>query len=600
MLYPILTETRSIIDLCGVWNFKLDTGNGLQEEWYNDYLTDPIRMAVPSSFNDAGVTTDIRNHVGWVWYERDFIVPNLLLKERMVLRFGSATHKAIVYINGKLITEHTGGFTPFETEINSVVHAGKNRLTVAVNNIVDETTLPMGSYSEMQVSGRGKVAKNSPYFDFFNYAGIHRPVKIYTTPKEAYVKDVTIVTDQNASAGMVRYEASVEGVAKIKVTCVDQSGTTVGEAQGASGTFMIDNVKSWEPLKAYLYQLKIELLLQDGQVVDVYEQPFGVRTVEVKNGQFLINNKPFYFKGFGKHEDTSINGRGLNEAANVMDFNLMKWIGSNSFRTAHYPYSEEIMRLADKEGIVVIDETPAVGLHLSFNITAKHGPKRNTWDVLKTQDIHQQVVRELIARDKNHPCVVMWCIANEPASEEDGALEYFKPLVELAKELDLQKRPVTIVNIAMATPDKDKVAELVDVLCLNRYYGWYVFGGDFETAKDVLRQELNEWNKRCPGKPIMMTEYGADTIAGLHDVDPVMFTEEYQVEYLRANHEVFDEFKHFVGEHVWNFADFQTSQGIVRVQGNKKGVFTRDRKPKAAAHELRRRWMDIPDFGYKA
>ncbi|MDQ8735621.1 beta-glucuronidase [Paenibacillus sp. LHD-38] len=599
MLYPIVTETRSIIDLSGIWNFSLDSGNGFQEEWYNDYLKDPISMSVPSSFNDVGVTADIRNHVGWVWYERDFTVPNLLFSERIVIRFGSATHKAQVYVNGKLVVEHIGGFTPFEAEINAFLQAGKNRLTVAVNNIVDETTLPMGSYSERELPGVGKIVKNNPYFDFFNYGGLHRPVKIYTTSKAAYVKDVSIVTDLNTSIGTVRYEASIEGQAQVKVTCVDQSGAIVAETQGQSGTITIDNVKTWEPLNAYLYQLKLEIM-QDGQVIDVYEQPFGVRTVEVKDGQFLINNKPFYFKGFGKHEDTPLNGRGLNEAANVMDFRLMKWMGANSFRTAHYPYSEEVMRLADKEGIVVIDETPAVGLHLNFNVAPTQGPKRNTWEVLKTQETHKEVVRELIARDKNHPSVVMWCIANEPASEEDGAEEYFRPLVELAKELDPQKRPVTIVNMMNATPDKDKVAELVDVLCLNRYYGWYAFGGDFDTAKALLRQELNGWVKRCPGKPIVMTEYGADTIAGLHDVDPVMFTEEYQVEYLRANHEVFDEFEHFVGEQVWNFADFQTSQGIIRVQGNKKGIFTRERKPKAAAHELRRRWQTIPDFGYKS
>ncbi|HZG87986.1 beta-glucuronidase [Paenibacillus sp.] len=598
MLYPIVTESRNVIDLSGIWNFKLDQGTGFEEEWYRAQLADPIRMAVPASFNDAGVAADIRNHVGWVWYEREFTVPALLHSQRLVLRFGSATHKAKVYVNGELAVEHTGGFTPFEAEINSLVQTGKNRLTVAVNNIVDETTLPMGTYSETEMPGVGKVVKNSPYFDFFNYAGLHRPVKIYTTPKFSYIKDISIVTELDGSTGVVRYETTIEGDAQIKATCVDASGAVVGECRGASGTIRIENVKLWVPLQSYLYQLKVETV-QDGQVVDVYEQPFGVRTVEVRDGKFLINNKPFYFKGFGKHEDTPLNGRGLNEAANVMDFRLMRWIGANSFRTAHYPYSEEIMRLADQEGIVVIDETPAVGMHLSFNVTPTQGPKRNTWEVLKTQEIHQQVVREMIARDKNHPCVVMWCIANEPASEEDGAEEYFRPLVELARSLDPQKRPVTIVNMMMATPDKDKVAELVDVLCLNRYYGWYAFGGDFATAKALLRRELGAWVQRCPGKPIMMTEYGADTIAGFHDVDPVMFTEEYQVEYLRANHEVFDELKEFVGEHVWNFADFQTSQGIVRVQGNKKGVFTRERKPKAAAHELRRRWQTIPDFGYK-
>ena len=222
-----------------------------------------------------------------------------------------------------------------------------------------------------------------------------------------------------------------------------------------------------------------------------------------------------------------------------------------------------------------------------------------TWKELKTFGHHQQVIKELIERDKNHPSVVMWNVANEPASEEEGAFEYFKPLVELAKELDPQKRPITLVTQIESSPEKDQVAELLDILTFNRYYGWYVDGGDFASAKEKLRAEFNGWLKRCPNKPFMMTEYGADTVAGLHDVEPVMFTEEYQVEFYRANHEVFDEYTQFVGEQVWNFADFATSQGIIRVQGNKKGIFTRERKPKYVAHELRRRWTAIPDFYYK-
>lgn len=597
MLYPIVTESRGIVDLNGIWNFKLDFGKGFQEKWYESPLTDTINMSVPSSFNDVGVTADIRNHVGWVWYERNFTVPSLLFSERIVLRFGSATHKAKVYVNGELVVEHQGGFTPFEAEINRFLTGGKNRLTVAVNNIVDESTLPVGNYSEQEIPGLGKVVRNSPNFDFFNYAGIHRPVKIYTTP-HTYVKDVAVVTDFKETTGNVRYEVEIVGEAQVKAAVMDESGAIVAESSGLYDTISINEVKLWEPLNSYLYTLKVELI-KDGKVVDVYEQPFGVRTVQVKAGKFLINNKPFYFKGFGKHEDTPIHGRGFDEAANVLDFCLMKWIGANSFRTSHYPYSEELMRLADKEGIVVIDETPAVGLHLNFMMIFGGERKINTWEKLKTSEHHQDVIRELIARNKNHPCVVMWSIANEPASEEEGAYEYFKPLVDLAKEIDPQKRPVTIVTHLGSTPDICKVAELVDVLALNRYYGWYVQGGDLEVAKIKLREEFNGWQKRCPGKPIIMTEYGADTVAGLHDVDPVMFTEEYQVEYLRANHEVFDEFDNFVGEQVWNFADFNTSQGIIRVQGNKKGIFTRDRKPKYAAHELRKRWLSIPQYGYK-
>ncbi|MCR8636521.1 beta-glucuronidase [Paenibacillus radicis (ex Xue et al. 2023)] len=598
MLYPIVTETRGIIDLNGIWNFKLDEGKGFQEKWFESYLTDTITMPVPASYNDVGVSSAIRNHIGWVWYERDITVPSLMLSERIVLRFGSATHTAKVYMNGTLILEHQGGFTPFEAEINAYLQTGKNRLTVTVNNIVDETTLPIGNYSEKEVTGLGKIVRNNPNFDFFNYAGIHRPVKIYTTP-HTYIKDVSIVTELNETTGAVNYAVDTVGEAQIRVAVIDESHTIIEQASGQSGTIFIKDAKLWEPLQAYLYTLKVELV-KDGQVIDSYEQPFGVRSIEVKDGKFLINNKPFYFKGFGKHEDSPIHGRGFDEAANSIDFRLMKWIGANSFRTAHYPYSEELMRLADKEGLVVIDEVPAVGLHLNFMATLFGGaPRRKTWEELQTQEQHQQVIRELIARDKNHPCVVMWSIANEPASEEEGAAEYFKPLVDLAKELDPQKRPVTIVTHLWSTPDKCKVAELVDVLALNRYYGWYTEGGDWEVAKHKLREEFKGWNERCPGKPIMMTEYGADTVAGLHDVDPVMFTEEFQVEYLKANHEIFDEFDNFVGEQVWNFADFSTSQGVLRVQGNKKGIFTRDRKPKYAAHELRKRWLAIPEFGYK-
>lgn len=599
MLYPIMTESRSIIDLNGIWNFKLDKGEGFAQKWYESNLKDTIKMAVPSSYNDLIEYEEVRDHVGWVWYERSFTIHKSLLDERIVLRFGSVTHEAKVYLNGKFLVEHRGGFTPFEVEINEFLVLGENRLTVAVNNIVDETTLPVGFLKETEVNGK-KVIKNLVNFDFFNYAGIHRPVKIYTTPK-TYLKDVTIVSRFEESNGYVNYEVEISGEADVEISIIDEENNIVATHKGINGEVTIENVKLWEPMNAYLYKLKIDLV-KDGTLIDTYTEEFGVRTVEVKDGKFLINNKPFYFKGFGKHEDSCINGRGFNEAVNIKDFNLMKWIGANSFRTSHYPYSEEIMRLADREGIVVIDETPAVGLHLNFIATGGifgDGVKRDTWKEIGTKEAHEQILKELVKRDKNHPSVVMWSVANEPDSDSEGAKEYFEPLIKLTKELDPQKRPVTIVTYLMSTPDKCKVGDIVDVLCLNRYYGWYVAGGDLEEAKRMLKQELDGWKRRCPDKPIMFTEYGADTISGMHDTLPVMFTEEYQVEYYKANHEVVDKCRNFVGEQAWNFADFATSQGILRVQGNKKGIFTRERKPKMIAYALRERWNNIPDFGYK-
>ena len=597
MLYPVITESRNVLDLNGIWDFKLDNGNGLNEEWYKAKLENTMTMAVPSSYNDLKEGQDFRDHMGYVWYEREIIISKRLLEERVVLRLASATHHAKVYINGVFAVEHRGGFLPFEVEINELVSVGKNRITVAVDNVLDETTMPVGLVVKTKLPNGDVKVENKPNFDFFNYAGLNRPIKIYTTPKN-YIDDVEIVTDINELTGIVKYNVTTVGDGVISIEVIDEDDNVIATSTGKVGTINIENVKFWEPMNAYLYKLR--MILTNGDSTDIYEESFGVRTVEVKDGKFLINNKPFYFKGFGKHEDSHIHGRGFNEAINIKDFSLMKWIGANSFRTSHYPYSEEIMRLADREGIVVIDETPGVGIHLNFMAALMGGKeKRDTWKEIGTREHHEQVLRDLVKRDKNYACVVMWSVANEPASEEVGAYDYFKPLIDLTRSLDPQKRPVTVVTHMMSMPNNCQVGDIVDVLCLNRYYGWYINGGDLESAKINLRAELEGWTKRCPGKPIMFTEYGADTVAGFHDTTAVMFTEEYQVEYYDANHEVVDEFDTFVGEQVWNFADFQTSQGIIRVQGNKKGIFTRDRKPKAAAHALRKRWTNIPDFNYK-
>lgn len=596
MLYPVMNKYRSIIDLNGIWDFKIE-GVDDQIDVTRPLDTDLV-MAVPGSYNDQGVTSDIRNHVGNVWYERTFTIPNVLRNERVVLRFGSAIHKATVYIDGKELTSHQGGFLPFEVDIDSEFGSGQHRLTVCVNNILDETTLPVGEYSEtIDIDGK-IIKKNSPNFDFFNYAGLHRPVKIYTTPK-VFIEDIEIVPEVLANCAKVEYKVTTnEAVPTIAVKLRDEKDNIVAETSGAEGIIEVENPHLWQPLNAYLYHLEVTLLDND-QVIDTYAERFGIRSVEVTEGQFLINGEPFYFKGFGKHEDAYYSGRGMNEVTNVLDFNLMKWIGANSFRTSHYPYSEEMMRLADEQGIVIIDETTAVGVHLNFSAILSGTTTRDTFQEIGTKEAHEAVIKDLIERDKNYACVVMWSVANEPASTEKGAKAYFEPLVNLARACDPQQRPVTIVTILTSQPDTCEVQDLVDVLCLNRYYGWYTQSGDLEAAKAALRAELDGWSEKQPGKPIMFTEYGADTIAGMHAINDELFTEEYQIRYYEANHEVIDNYPQFIGEQTWDFADFETSSGIIRVQGNKKGIFTRERRPKAVAHYFKKRWDSIPDFGYK-
>ena len=610
MLYPVLTASRFVSDLSGIWDFRLDNGKGFEERWYDAPLEDAITMPVPASYNDLKEGVGFRDHYGWVFYQKTIAVPAYIRREqRVYLRCDAVTHHAKVYLNGQELAEHFGGFLPFEVELNDALKDGDNLLTIAVDNVIDYTTLPVGGKAPMlsgPMGGQGVPAKkqNFPNFDFFNYCGITRPVRICTCPK-TYISDITVTADvadplADKVNAVLHYSVEIKGenaaAAPCRVEIFDKAGKKVGEAKGTDGEIALENVTLWQPLKSYLYTVKVTA----GE--DVYELPYGIRTVKVDGTKFLINGKSFYFKGYGKHEDTFPGGRGMNMPMYVKDMSLMKWQGANSFRCSHYPYSEEMMRLADEEGFVVIDETTAVGVNLDFGGGANFGGQKvSTFDPehgVKTFEHHKDVIRDLISRDKNYACVVMWNIANEPDSYSDAAYDYFKPLYDLAHELDPQNRPCTLTSVQMAGgPDTDKSAILSDVICLNRYYGWYVGGPDIEGPCGLLRNELKEWEKI--GKPLVMTEYGADTVMGFHDVTPVMYTEEYQLDYYKGNNAVLDEFGFVVGEQVWNFADFATSQGMLRVQGNKKGLFTRDRRPKLAAHYFRDRWNSIPDFEYK-
>ena len=595
MLYPINTVSRAVIDLSGVWNVLLETGDE-GEISVEHPLKKGDSVAVPGSFNDQLVDNEKRSHIGNIWYERYFSIPDYLSSERKVLRFGSVTHAASVYLNGELIGEHKGGFTPFEIDISDNIRSGENRLTVCVSNIIDYTTLPVGVYTEELVDG--KVTRDvSENFDFFNYAGLHRPVKIYTTPK-SFISDLEITSSVNLRDAVLKVRSSIVGpYDTVNVLVKDERGNVISQANGKDAEVVVKNVKLWEPLNSYLYTVQVTVV--NGSVRDVYSLPYGIRSVEVKGSQFLINNKPFYFKGFGKHEDTYLHGRGLNEPANVSDIHIMKQMGANSFRTSHYPYSEEMMRLADREGIVVIDETPAVSLYAGFNVQFDKDQEPNTWEEMKTFEAHEKVIKEMIARDKNHACVVMWSVANEPATHHIGAREYFEPLVDLTRELDPQERPVTIVFNMEGLPRQELTHDLIDVICLNRYYGWYIQTGDLAAGEQALRDELNEWIDMSVNKPFIFTEYGADTVPGFHSLNDIPFTEEFQVKLYDMYHTVFDDYNFIAGEQVWNFSDFETKIGTGRVQGNKKGIFNRAREPKMIAYFLKKRWLNIPNYNYK-
>jgi beta-glucuronidase len=589
MLRPQDTTTRETKRLDGIWAFQLDAGaQGRDAGWYSGALPSPRDMAVPASFNDLAADAAVRDFVGDIWYQRTVHVPRGWAGQRVVLHFESATHRATVWVDDHEVVSHEGGYTPFEADITELVTPGRPvRITALVNNSLSFRSIPPGVIEQ---TPSGPVQRY--WHDFFNFAGIHRSVWLVATPS-ARIEDITVVTGFEGHTGSVDYrvEAAEADGLEVSVALVDASGREVATGRGASGALRVPDVHLWAPGHGYLYDLEARLVDAAGAVVDSYHQPVGIRTVEVRGTEFLINGDPFYFKGFGMHEDHATIGKAHSPAHLVQDFELLEWIGANSFRTSHYPYSEDVLDYADRHGIVVIDETAAVGLNMGLGGGIFGGQGYTTFSPETindaTREVHARAIRELVARDKNHPSVVVWSIANEPESDTQGAEDYFRPLFDVARQAD-PTRPVGFVNVMLSPYGTCRVSQFADVLMLNRYYGWYVNTGDLAGAEIAWTAELEGWASE--GKPIIITEYGADTLAGNHSLTPQPWSEEYQVGYLEMNHRVFDACDAVVGEQVWNFADFATTSGIMRVDGNKKGVFTRDRRPKAAAFALRRRW----------
>ncbi|KAB5522439.1 hypothetical protein PHYPO_G00159550 [Pangasianodon hypophthalmus] len=599
MLFPQESLSREVKELNGLWTFRADfspnRNQGFDQMWFKRPLAETgpvIDMPVPSSFNDITQNPKLRDFIGWVWYEKEAWIPQRWLQNkdtRIMLRVGSAHYYAVVWVNGFQVMEHEGGHLPFEANISDVLRMDTSmpcRITIAVNNTLNLHTLPPGTIQYMNDPTKYPAGYfvQETNFDFFNYAGIHRSVLLYTTPK-TYIDDITVTTSFSDSTGFVNYNVTPGDSAKssVKVTLTDKEGRCVATSDGALGVLKVPEVNLWWPYlmhqnPGYLYSMEVKLTAESGDV-DYYTLPVGIRTVNVTSTQFLINSKPFYFHGVNKHEDADIRGKGFDWPLIVKDFNLMKWMGANSFRTSHYPYAEEILQMADRHGIVVIDECPGVGIKdkVSFdNTSLAH---------------HLVVMKELVGRDKNHPSVVMWSVANEPAAELPPAGFYFKQLITYTKSLD-PTRPVTFITNSNYA--KDQGAPYVDVICVNSYFSWYHDSGHLEVISIQLHTQFDNWYRKYK-KPIIQSEYGADAVAGLHTDPPTMFTEEYQKTVLQDYHKVFDQKrKEFVvGELIWNFADFLTAQGITRVVGNKKGMFTRQRQPKAGAFLLKDRYWRI-------
>jgi beta-glucuronidase len=373
--------------------------------------------------------------------------------------------------------------------------------------------------------------------------------------------------------------ARVSGVARHADREVQAEADVAEGAGTAELTFDIPDCPLWSPASPVLWDLSLTAHDASGAAVDAVSLRTGVREVRVHGQQLLLNGQPLILKGFGKHEDSPLHGRGLNLPQLVKDFQLLKWCGANSVRTSHYPYGTEFYDLADEMGVLVIDEV--FSINLDFRKITDAGLAA-----------HKQAVSQLIARDGHHPCIIAWSLANEPGYLGEGVYvqrsrPYWQELFAHARALD-PTRPLTHANVQYASLN-DPAFEVSDFVSINRYYGWYTVPAQLDRAIERLNADF-DYIAAAHGKPIFVAEFGADALAGSHATYPQLFTEEFQADFIAAYWAAIIAHPAVVGGHVWNFADFRTAQHGRRVVYNLKGVFTRDRTPKMAAWRVRELW----------
>jgi beta-glucuronidase len=538
-------------------------------------------VAVPGSVNEQLAERGLRDFIGATWLQWRGEIPRRFAGQRLSLHFGSADLIADVWLNGEHLTRQAAPFLPFEVPVQAAAGEAVTLVVRLDGRLAADHPLPGITAADYTAEKRPRdEIYPAVRYDFFPYLGLHRGVQLCAVPLQGF-EAITVRSDFDPATreGSVQVQTRCGAGLRLQAQLLAADRVSLAQAQGDGDlTLRVPEARPWAPQTPVLHTLLLEL--RDGDaLIDHYRVEIGFRRVQVQGTQLLLNGQPIVLRGFGMHEDFPVLGKTSCAALRVKDFELLRWMGANSFRTSHYAYAEETLDEADRRGLLVISEVASVNLDF----------RRVNGQTLAQ---HQALAARQIARDGHHASVIAWSLTNEPgylAEPEylDRSGPYFEALFAHARACD-PSRPLTAANVGRNGLE-DPMFACCDFLSLNRYNGWYDMPGQLDRAGTHLATELRSIAQRW-GKPMLLTEFGADAIAGMHATSDQLFTEEYQADFIAAYWRAIEAEPACIGGHVWNFADFRTAQHHRRVQFNHKGVFTRTRDPKMAAWRLRRLW----------
>ncbi|MFI3247753.1 MAG: glycoside hydrolase family 2 TIM barrel-domain containing protein [Rikenellaceae bacterium] len=542
--------------LNGSWAYIADVNNlGMDQKWYQEVdrstltkfvevnFAGEARLNVPGDWNSQ--IPELLYFESLMWYQHHFDFVDLQSDDRHFLHFAAVCSDAVVFLNGELLGEHSGGYTPFQFEVTDLLREGSNTVTVRVDNRRTEDSIP------------GMV------YDWWNYGGITRDVDIVTTPA-TYIEDYWVRLDKGSMEQVVAdVKLNGEDVANREVT-VTLKGTKISkkiktDANGEGSVSFRADLDLWSPQSPTLYDVVIE------SAEDRIEDKIGFRCFEVRGTKLYLNGEEIFLKGVNLHEEIPHERR---RAVDAVDseylLGAVQELGCNFVRHAHYPPTEYTVRMCDQMGLMMWEEIPTWGSHIDFS---REGLQKNAMVMME----------EMIRRDKNRCGTIIWSVANETKPWDDARNEFLTKLMNQCREWDNTRAISTASNSSKYIGDDNKnlvlvdpLADEVDIIAVNKYLGWY---GDWGASP-----EESQWITR-DDKPMIVSEFGAGAVYGNHNNPENVnsFSEEYMADLYHKKLRFFENIPNYCGVTPWVMFDFRsTRRSNVMLQDgwNRKGLLS--------------------------
>ena len=547
---------KHVICLNGTWDFvaDLDPKYHAAHSGYHNPGTNRrhwLKVQVPGVWQKYGERYDIFE--GVCWFARHFEAPEIALSTTAWLRFSAVNYLASVYLNGELIGNHEGGYTEFMLDVTGKLKAGQNHLAVEVDN-------------------RSSTIKWPPCLGYFNYGGIHRNVTLEIANGPA-LGDITleaIATDRGWELLIGGYVHNPRPGLVIRISSAGGSLEAKAFEDDIADNGALDvcvpyfETASWTPENPHLKTITVELLDGAQAAIDRRQFDFGFRTLAMCNGKVQLNGTDYPLKGVCYVYDSPIGGLVMTQAQIEADLLLMKEAGCNAVR-CHYPMDEVFYAACDRLGLLVWIEPPIYCYHPRDDDTDTRFSNPD-WLALA-----QQTAREMVAAARNHPSVAIYSIGNECNTINPEAEMFFRALVAAIRQADATR----LISYAALYGIVGPIADIVDVLGINSYWGWYdkIWAkrpasetpvGEDSRGPEIepidltpMRKMLNKVLDRKQDLALLLTEFGADSVPGNYSAGRDMWSEDYHADLLREIFALAKEYPQIVGTFPFCFSDYR-------------------------------------------